>query len=244
LARGLPAGGCAGWLYKQTQSVGANRAKRSRFRPPRAGPGPRRAKDAKRTQSLDCGIRTDLRRDASPAAGCLHPAEDKTRKTNPIPGRRDTPAFHCSIIPPFQSNTDCAKRTQFAVGGQGRPSSRPKGLAMPPVLWATARNKANCSPGRARGSETCETNPIWRTCHAKQSKLAPAPDEVWGTWDGGNRAKRTQFRAVPGRTRPPRTRGRAAKRTNFEGSVRCHEGSRGVAVLVSGQGAVYNVPGA
>jgi hypothetical protein len=34
-------------------------------------------------------------------------------KTNPIPGRRDTPLFHYSIIPPFQSDAKCAKRSQF-----------------------------------------------------------------------------------------------------------------------------------
>jgi hypothetical protein len=37
-------------------------------------------------------------------------------KTNPIPDRRDTPAFHCSIIPPFQPDADCAKRSQFEEG--------------------------------------------------------------------------------------------------------------------------------
>ena len=40
---------------------------------------------------------------------------------------------------------DCAKQTQFAADGQGRPSSRPKALAMPPLR------------GQLR-----QTNPIWR----------------------------------------------------------------------------------
>lgn len=31
-------------------------------------------------------------------------------ETNPIPDRRDTPLFHCSIIPPFQADIDCAEQ--------------------------------------------------------------------------------------------------------------------------------------
>jgi hypothetical protein len=33
-------------------------------------------------------------------------------ETNPIPDRRDTPAFHCSIIPPFRADANCAKQSQ------------------------------------------------------------------------------------------------------------------------------------
>jgi hypothetical protein len=44
--------------------------------------------------------------------------EGEMRKTNPIPDRRDTPLFHCSIIPPFQPDANRAKRTQFQKEGQ------------------------------------------------------------------------------------------------------------------------------
>jgi hypothetical protein len=51
--------------------------------------------------------------------------EGRTCETNPIPTRQDSPAFHYSIIPPFQSDADCAKRTQFpAVPGGTRPQAR------------------------------------------------------------------------------------------------------------------------
>jgi hypothetical protein len=48
--------------------------------------------------------------------------EDEMRKTNPILDRRDTPLFQCSIIPPFQSDANRTKRTQFlaAPGGTRR----------------------------------------------------------------------------------------------------------------------------
>jgi hypothetical protein len=50
----------------------------------------------------------------------------------------------------------CAKQTQFAPDGRGRPSSRPGALAMPPVKRANAPNKANFRPsGRREGSGTC-----------------------------------------------------------------------------------------
>jgi hypothetical protein len=35
-------------------------------------------------------------------------------QTKPIPGGWDTPLFYCSIIPPFQSDADRAKQSQFA----------------------------------------------------------------------------------------------------------------------------------
>jgi hypothetical protein len=70
-------------------------------------------------------------------------AEGRMCKTNPITrsgaprrcrgvGRRDTPLFHYSIIPPFQSDADCAKRTQFAA-----PTPCDEGLARSSYLrWS------------------------------------------------------------------------------------------------------------
>ena len=46
------------------------------------------------------------------------PVQYRLCETNPIPGGRGNPSFHYSIIPVFQSDADCAKRTQFpAVSG-------------------------------------------------------------------------------------------------------------------------------
>jgi len=39
--------------------------------------------------------------------------EGKSCETKPIPGGQDIPSFQYSIIPPFQSDGDCAKRSQF-----------------------------------------------------------------------------------------------------------------------------------
>ncbi len=71
-------------------------------------PGPRRAKTCE-TNPICAGVQTSVGR---------------VCKTKPISDRRDIPPFQCSIIPPFQSDAECAKQTQFAAGGQGRPSPR------------------------------------------------------------------------------------------------------------------------
>jgi hypothetical protein len=84
----------------------------------------------------------------------------------------------------------CAKQTQFAAGGQGRPSPRPGALTMPPA-GTNVRNKANSSiadcgfreacgppPGPARAG--CTNKPNWPgrlgpgrgTC-AKRSQFGP-----------------------------------------------------------------------
>ncbi len=46
----------------------------------------RKTNPISRLRIADCGLGTDLRRDAGPVACCLRPAEGKMRKTNPIPG--------------------------------------------------------------------------------------------------------------------------------------------------------------
>ncbi len=180
-----------------------------RNKPNSAGrPGPRRAKRAKRSQFFNCGLRisdcglgTDLRRDAGPAACRLQPTEAKRRKTNPIPGgagwdevwgpmmqneanlslrvrkwartggrepprgsivqnkpnfRRAGRGRRSSFPAPRPSGlprAGCAKQSQFAAEGQGRPSPRAcpersrwaKGLdAATPEGGKRASNKANC----------------------------------------------------------------------------------------------------
>jgi hypothetical protein len=67
--------------------------------------------------------------------GGMGPRRAKMRKTKPIPDRRDTPLFHCPIIPPSPSDANRAKRTQFpkegqpAWGGKVRHDSSQKGHA-------------------------------------------------------------------------------------------------------------------
>ena len=108
-----------------------------RNKPNSAGrPGPRRAKCAKRTQFP---VRP----------GGAGPEGRGTRvqlcETNPIrhPGQaRGVPA-----------GAYRAKQTQFGADGQGRPSSRPEALAMPPQRKAMASNKPNSRrrcPGQGR----------------------------------------------------------------------------------------------
>ena len=145
----------------------ALRAKRTQFGGGRTARG---VDCAKRSQFLDCGLRIGDRL----AVGRLAcPGKDKMCKTKPISAGRDTPPFHCSIIPPFQPDTDCAKRTQFGGTGSVRQSCKccchrgpnvrnepslghgskwqvpfEKGVMAHPACKRRWKNKANSRPGR------------------------------------------------------------------------------------------------
>jgi hypothetical protein len=94
------------------------------------------------------------------------------------------PSSDCSIIPIFRSHADCAKRTQFGTDGHGRPSSRPKALAMPPVTGAMAQNKANSSPGQPSRERSVRNKP----------KLGQAGESGQWRLRRANSAKQSQFR--------------------------------------------------
>ncbi len=85
---------------------------------------PRRAKDAKRTQFLDCGFRIadwgfgDGLAAELPIVQNEPNLEGQSCKTNPIPGGWDAPPFQYPIVPAFQSDVNCAKRTQFRPSAQ------------------------------------------------------------------------------------------------------------------------------
>ncbi len=111
----------------------------------------------------DCGLGTDPRRNACPAAWRLwplpgpivrnkpnfHPYADpeigvprgRLCKTNPIPGGARYPPFHYSIIPAFQARAYCTKQSQFPCRGPKR-RGRARSEALPP-LGRILRNKAN-----------------------------------------------------------------------------------------------------
>ncbi len=76
--------------------------------------------------------------------------EERTWKTNPIPGLRDTPPFHYSIIPPFPRDADCAKQTQFRQLGQGS-GTRDE--------YASCTNKANLPIGTETGVRNKANSP-------------------------------------------------------------------------------------
>jgi hypothetical protein len=133
----------------------AYRARQSQLPPgrSRAGtPNPRRVDYAKRSQF---GGR-DMRNEPNFGRG----------------GRREPPSFQYSIIPPFRSNADCAKRTQFPAGPGG---TGPQGRG----TWVKCAKQTQF--GR-----------LCRAAFPRPSTLRPRP------WAGGGCAKRTQFRAEPG----------------------------------------------
>jgi hypothetical protein len=67
------------------------------------------------------------------------------------------PAFHYSIIPPFQSHADCAKQTQFRDPGRASGADRAKRTQFAAPAGALRR----AGGGRClRGSQLCKTNPI------------------------------------------------------------------------------------
>jgi hypothetical protein len=111
----------------------------------------------------------------------LRPAQGKMRKTKPISGGQDIPPFHYSIIPPFQSGADCAKRTQSLDCGL-RTADRPAAGHPPCGL-----------PPRARARQLCKTKPIRRPIVRNEPNLARSRPSR-----GRRRAKcakRTQFPA-------------------------------------------------
>ncbi len=117
-------------LYKQTQFLPLCRSGDRRSREGKLcetkpnlgglgylGDGVSEACCAKQNQPLDCGPRsqprvTALRIGPGPAAG--HPIAQNEPNFGRC-GRPDHPLFQYSIIPPFQSGANRAKRTQFAL---------------------------------------------------------------------------------------------------------------------------------
>jgi hypothetical protein len=123
-----------------------------------------------------------------PNLACRPGPRRRNVQNNQFPVGRDTPAFHYAIIPSFQPQACCAKRSQFAphehksrrpaglrqnkansrTDGKGRERAR---LPVPPV-GAIVRNKANLPrpagrdagcPGRKcrrRWDKTRKTKPI------------------------------------------------------------------------------------
>jgi hypothetical protein len=251
------------------------------------------------------------------------------RETEPIPARRDTPAFHCSIIPPFQANANYAKQTNLPAAGR---EDHRQGLRPVRLCSGQAPDDATRHPGNdAKQSQfrqriervKCFTGAeLWSIGHACETKPISRRGRVGrgprGRGTGANRPKRTQsggpscetkaiapWRKSGRDTRPTESRGaivrnkanlsisdcglgriragrllsgRASRlykqtrfvmpgglergvlprpstlrprpstwrivrnKANLGGGIRCHTGGRGVAVLVGGRRAVYNVP--
>jgi hypothetical protein len=104
------------------------------------------------------------------------------------------PAFHYSILPPFQSDVDRAKRTQFGAGNRAKQTQfaleRWEGQVLygrrVMVNWTgkgARRNKANLprasgngrglpGPGRVPANRLCKTKPI---CYARPGMGAGGP---------------------------------------------------------------------
>ncbi len=77
---------------------------------------------AKRTQSLDCGLRIG---DCGLGTNLpLHARAGRLCETKPILPHRPTAAMGGLVV---------HKQTQFAAGGHGRPSPRPEALTLPPT---------------------------------------------------------------------------------------------------------------
>ncbi len=154
-----------------------------------------RGERAKRSQFLDCGFRiADWGRTCGETPD-LRPAEGKMRKTNPISGRRATPPSHYSIIPPFQSDADGAKRSQFPAppGGPG-PGGRGRG-----ALYKQSQFTDRDGNGRVEQSQFADKNKDGR---AKQSQ-SPAVRSARGIWNpppygGATGTIGLQFRVVAG----------------------------------------------
>jgi hypothetical protein len=79
---------------------------------------------------------------------------------------------------------DCAKQTQFAADGQGRPSPRPSALTLPPVGGNCAEQSQFRQ--RAERAKFLVGEELWWIRHACQTKPIPADagwDEAAGTQD-------------------------------------------------------------
>jgi hypothetical protein len=80
---------------------------------------------------------------------CSNPGE--SRETKPIADGRDTPVFHYSIIPPFQSAAHCAKQSQFRAEGEQGQVLYGKRVTMNLACQRPRENKANLGePAAAR----------------------------------------------------------------------------------------------
>ena len=143
--------------------------------------------------------------------------EDAERKANPEKSGGDAGA-------------DCAKQTQFGADRQGRPSSRPKALAMPPI-GATRRTKPICS-GRwewasAVAKNSYDKSDTWRAS-AKQSQFPAGAgwDGATGAWDAGQScgtrvmADWTRTRNLDEQSQSPAVRTGPVGRTAFGGKTR------------------------
>jgi hypothetical protein len=116
-------------------------------------------------------------------------------QTNPIPGGRDTPALHYSIIPPFQPDADYAKQSQFSPERGG---TRPRGRE---TIVRNKPNWANRDGSWGTWGQSCDIASIPR--FGKQSQFARSgrKDHRQGQrpWrchpSGGGCAKQTQFPA-------------------------------------------------
>jgi len=162
--------------------------------------------------------------------------EGQTCKTNPILSGQDTPSFHYSIIPPFQSDADCAERTQFpggagwdgAWGTRGKRAKRTQFPLAPggtrPKGRGTRGNRAKRSqfrqPGwgrRCEGRPSGPRYPIIPPFPHSRIPLPPRPRQAY-------RAKRTQFPAqvlTPGRPGSLRGRRRVCSRSPSPSGAPC-----------------------
>ncbi len=167
-----------------------------------------------RLRISDWGLGTDLRRNAYPAACRLRPAQaDCAKRTQFRPSAREWARAAGA------AEAKCAKRTQFpALPGGARPEGRgTRGKCAKRTQFA-ARHVARASRSRGSG-RACPSVRIMRgtaTPNAKKCIWEPTPVPLFRQ-PGANRAKRTQFPAGPGGTRPQGrgTRGNRAKRSQF-----------------------------
>jgi len=166
-----------------------------------------------RLRISDCGLKTNPRRNACPAARRLELARADCAKRTQFAVRRAWPW-------PEQIVRNEANFTRRPGNGRGRPG--PRGPTEQKM-----QNEPNLPPrtGRqGRGwSESCETNPIRRAKCAKRTQFGQPPSirgtkRAKRTQSGGVKcAKRGQFPSASSGTEPRGrgTRGKRAKRTQF-----------------------------
>jgi hypothetical protein len=105
----------------------------------------------------------------------------------------------------------CAKQSQSAPAGQGRPSPRPEALTLPPPRETSAPNKANLAQRQVRtragkaigpapaGDESCETKPIRPEATGRASPVGKR--SCGELYMYRPMAKQSQFPALPAGTR-------------------------------------------
>jgi hypothetical protein len=103
------------------------------------------------------------RRRAAQESGVPRPCQTKPIGCQGSAGR-ETPVFHYSIIPPFQSEVDCAKRSQFPVGwgvasgtwGEGCCTNEPNSRHAGPGRWdsSPAPRPSGLRPFRGTGARS------------------------------------------------------------------------------------------